>query len=666
MSKTYQVKFDILGNLDPSLLAAIQNAQKSIKSLSGLNGKALANAQKLSAAQGKLNSLVNYKDTLRAVQNLSQARAGEVLTANRSLAQQKAAQQQLDVMKREFKELVKVQTRLKQNAQTQRNGLDLARAELKAAKAAGDVAAIKAAQQAFQAQQESARRAAQAVKEINQAVKLGRAELKAQEQSVKTLGNNFAQASQKAQQLQQQLQQQQAQLNQLRAAAPNNLGQAESHLRAEIQATTQALNQEIAAIERRNQVFNNFSQRQQDLYNAWGNFQNAIQTAQSIMTPFKDAADNAMTFEFAMSKVKALTSMQNIRGGNLKQVEADMAALTAQAERLGATTEFTSTEVAKAMGRYGYSGWNAQQIQAVMAQTVDFASVTGKHNIDRAADIFSDDLTILGIKAGDKIQVAGGKMVDAVSHTFDNYAYAITKANLDEEALHTSLTYNAPAMMLAGLTQGEIFASNMIAANAGLKGSTSGTAFRTGWIRMLAPPKKGAKALEELGMTATESQKQMAAASEEFAKLGVTATSTARERLMALKTAYDANAALGEEGRGKNAAMLDAIIGKNAFSTWANLFKGNNLQQMFEWADYMDSGKTAGWNADTAKVMRDNTQTQIEYVKSALDALQRNAGQALLPTIRGAAEMFAPLISSAAEFVAQNPAIIQACAAIAA
>lgn len=665
MAKSYSVNFDIRGSIDGSLLNSIKKAQKDLEALGKLNGKALANAQKYSAATKKLADIEHYKDLTRAVQAAAKARANELVTANRQLAAQKKANQQLADMKKSYQELQRVQARLKQNAQVQRNGLDLVRADLKNAKASGDVAAIRAAQQALSQQQQAAARAALEVRNLNAALKQGREELKAQQNHVKEIDNNFAQSSQRAQQLQQQLQTQHAQLNQLRATAPQNLGQAETHLRQEIQATTAALQQEIAAIERRNKVFNDFSQRQQDVANAYSNFQNAVDTAQTIMNPFKDAADNAKTFEYALSQVKALTSMQNIRDGNIKQVEKDMAALTAQAERLGATTEFTATEVAEAMKYYGYAGWNAAQIQAVMDQTVDFSSVTGKHNIARAADIFSDDLTILGIKAGDKIQLAGGKMVDAVTHTFDNYSYAITKANMDEEALHTSLTYNAPAMLLAGLTQGEVFAANMIAANAGLKGSTSGTAFRTGWIRMLAPPKKGAKALEELGMTATESQKQMAAASEAFAELGVTETSTARDRLMALKTAWDANEMLGEEGRSKNAAMLDAIIGKNAFSTWANLFKGNNLEQMFEWADYMDSGKTAGWTADTAKVMRDNTQTSIELLKSSIDALQKAAGDALLPALRGAAEVFAPLITSAAEFVAQNPRIVQACAAIA-
>ena len=666
MAKSYKVSFDILGSLDPSLLAAIKGAQNSLKDLSRLNGRAIAQAQKLSAANKKLADIENYKNLRRSIEAANKARAQEIINASRANAQLQQQKQNLQDMRRAYRELQKTQERLKGNARTQREGVDLARAGLKNAKSTGDVNAIRQAQEALRLQQESAKRAAQAVKEINAAIKQGNAELKAQQASIRTLQSSFANSSDKARQLSQQLATQRAELANLRGRVNvSNLGNEETRLRSEIQATTDALNREIAALERRNQIFSNFSQANQDFANAYSNFQNSLDTAKTIMTPFKDAAQNAETFEFAMSKVKALTQMQNIRDGNLKQVADDMAALTAQAERLGATTEFTSTEVANAMGRFGYAGWNAKQIQAVMNQTVDFSSVTGHHNIDRAADILSDDLTIMGVKAGEQVRLTTGKMVDAVSHFTDNYAYAITKANLDEEALHQSLTYNAPAMQLAGLSQGEIFASNMIAANAGLKGSVSGTAFRTGWIRMLAPAKKGAKALEELGLSATESQKQMAAASAEFEKMGLTENATARERLMALKQAWDANAALGEEGRSRNAAMLDAIIGKNAFSTWANLFKDDNLKQMLEWAEYMDSGQNEGWTQDSAKVMRDNTKTAIELFNSSMDALQRATGQALLPSLRSGAEFLSPIITSLSEFVAANPAFVQAFAAIA-
>ena len=491
MAKSYQVSFDILGSLDPSLMAAIQNAQKNISALGKLNGKAIANATKLSAAQSKLNSLSNYKDTLRAVQAASQARAQEALNANRSLAAQQAANKQLAVMKASFKELQKVQARLKANAQLQRNGVDLARAGLRDAKKSGDIAQIKAAQDALQRQQESARRAADEAKKLNAAIKQGKAELRAQQNSVKELGNNFAQSTARAQQLQQQLAQQQNLLNQLRASAPNNLGQAETRLRSEIQATTAALNSEIQAIERRNQVLNNFSQRQADLFNAYNNFQNAVDTARNIMMPFTDAVDNAMNVEFEMSRVKALTQMRNLKSGDNARVEREMAELTAQVTKLGATTEFTRAEIAQAQGYFGMAGWSGDKILSALPTVVDLASITGDHNIPRTADVFSDLMTAMGLKPGQMMQV-GNQMVEVTSHFGDSMAYAITQSNMNREAFFEALKYSAPIAATAGLSAGEEIAANMIVANSGLKGSMAGTGMRSGLLTLAGANKKWA------------------------------------------------------------------------------------------------------------------------------------------------------------------------------
>ena len=659
MAKSYQVSFDILGSIDKSLLGALKQAQKNIAALGKLNGKAIGQAQKLSAAQKKLTDLTQYKDLTRAVQAATKARAQELLTANRQLAAQKAANRQLDDMKKAYRELQKAQTRLKNNAQLQRGGVDLARAGLKSAKKSGDVNAIKAAQDALLKQQESARRAAQAVKDINAALKLGRAELKAQQNSVKELGNNFSNSSARDAQLQQQLAQQHAQLNQLRATAPNNLGQAETHLRAEIQATTAALNQEIAAIERRNQVLNNFSQRQQDLANAFSNFQNAVQTAQSIMTPFAAAADNAMNVEFEMSRVKALTQMRNIKSGDNARVEREMAQLAAQVTKLGATTEFTRAEIAQAQGYFGMAGWSSDKILSALPTVVDLASITGDHNIPRTADVFSDLMTAMGLKPGQMMQV-GNQMVEATSHFGDAMAYALTQSNMNRESFFEALKYSAPIAATAGLSAGEEIAANMIVANSGLKGSMAGTGMRSGLLTLAGANKKAQAALEEVGMTSSDAQKQMAEAEATFNQLGVTGKNFS-QRVMQLGQAF--SKMTGDE----QLNYAYRIFGKNAATFWTKLLADpQSLMDFAKYADEIDNGYATGWAKDTAAVMRDNTRTELEYVKSAFDALQGAAGDALLPAIRGAAQTFAPLITSAAEFVAQNPRIVQACAAIAA
>lgn len=612
MAKSQTITFNIIGNDQLSgVLKSVQNT------LNSFPRKILSQQKALGNAQGLLRNIEAYKQLQNSIRAMQATQSQLAQDKNNLFNSWKDARKQLDSMRAAYQRLKDVY---------KNNKSDLLRDQLKAA----------------------------------------RGELKAQEKLLSNLGKNYDALPSQALKLQQQLAAQQQKLAQLRIQIPTgNIAAAESALRAQIDQTTNSLNREIAAFERRNQAAQQFSQAQQNMANAWSNFQSAMQTADTLMTPFKDSAQNAITFEAAMKRVEGLTSMDAIRSGNLDKVRADMARLTEQAEQLGAATEFTSTEIARAMQYYGYAGWDAAQIERVMPSTVDMASVTGVQ-LDRLADMFSDDLTVLGIRAGDQIKLTNGQMVDAVQHISDAWTFAVTKANMNAEDLHTALTYNAGGLRLAGLSAGDIFGFNMILANAGIKGSKAGTALNTGVIRMMAPPKKAAKALEELGENASDAEKEIARTQEAMAALGLTMDASVTDKIKAMKRAWDANKLLGEAGDTKNAAMLDAIVGKHAFKGWAELMDSNKLEQALEIARRIDTGEIEGWTKDSAAVMRDTTETSIKYLESALDALQRTAGQALAPTIRAAAEALTPMVQSLTEFVKAHPEVVQAAAAIAA
>ncbi|MBR4153367.1 MAG: phage tail tape measure protein [Selenomonadaceae bacterium] len=661
MAKSYNVSFNILGNLDPSLLASIKKAQESMESLGKLNGKALANAQKLANLQSKADEIANYRALQKAMKDAQAARTTELLTAANTNSAYTKSKQKLDDMKRGMKELAKTQKRLQDNSALQRRGVEIARAGLKNAKKSGDIDSIKAAQDALARQQEAARRARDELKEVNAAIRQGKNELRDQQREVKSLSNNFTQSNARAQQLQQQLQQQHQQLAQLRTTLPTgNLANQEAQLRTQIQQTTNALNAEIAALERRNQIQANFSQRQQDLSNAYSNFQNSLQTAQTIMNPFVDAANNAMTFEKAMSRLKSLTQMRNLRSGNITQANEEMASLKATIEKLGATTEYTAVEAAEAANYFAMAGWSSKMIEAMLPTATDLASIA-QMPMGRVADMLSDDMTAFGIKAGESYTLASGKVVDGAKFFGDAVAYATTQANMDLSTFHEAWKYNAPTAHAMNLSLGESIAQNMIAANAGIKGSMAGTSFRQFWVRLSAPPKAAQKSMEEMGMTASDATKTIREMQEAMAEAGVDQSSDLFTKIEQLENFYQEGKKAGRDMTG----WLKGLTGQTALSGVQSLFDTGKLDEAKRYAHEIDSGWIEGWSGDTAKVMRDNTQTSIEYLKSALDALQRSAGDALLPAIRSAAEYFNPLVTSAAEWVAQHPQVVQACAAIA-
>ena len=206
MAKSYNISFNLLGNLDPSLLAALQKAQNSVKALGNLNGKTLAAAQKLASDKNLQAQIAQYRELQQAARATGIARTQELLNAAQANSKRTVETKKLDNMRAAYQQLQRTQQRLKDESQLRRNELDLARATLKNAKKTGDINAIKAAQEALRAAQIAAKDAAKAVRDINTAARQGKVDLKSQENAVKNLGNNFAQASAKAQQLQQQLQ----------------------------------------------------------------------------------------------------------------------------------------------------------------------------------------------------------------------------------------------------------------------------------------------------------------------------------------------------------------------------------------------------------------------------------------------------------------------------
>lgn len=624
MAKNYSVTFSILGNLDPSLLNALKSASDKIKSLGDLakniSPKAASQARALQNARDVLKQVEAFNKLRGVMTTLRSAQAANLLLASRARSQQAAETKRLDEMRAAYQRL---------NDQ-------------------------------FKANRRSMDAAARSAWHDN--LKAARAEIKAQARLVDDLGKQELQHSAQATKLRAQLATQQNKLNQLRATLPQGVNtSAEAQLRAQIEQTTNALNQEIAALERRNQLFNTFNQRGQDLSNAWSNFQNSLSTAQTLLNPFAEAATNAMTYEKSLSRLKSLTQIRNLRAGDFERAAREVSMLDDEIQRLARTTEYFGNDIIGAANFYAMSGWTAEQIKAALPSTVDLASIT-QLPIARVADMFSDDMTAFGIKAGQSYRLAGGKVVDGAEYFNDAIAYATTQANLDFSTFHESWKYNAPTAKAMQLSLGETVAQNMMLANAGIKGSMSGTSLRQFWVRLSAPPKAAQKSLEAMGFAANDATQQIMNTEAAMEEAGVSMSSGLFEKIVALRNYYREGLAAGKDMTG----WLKGLTGQTALSGVQALFDDDVLDKALAAAHEIDSGAIGGWAKETAAIMRDNTQTAVDYLKSAADAVELNMGKALTPAIRSAAEAFTPLVSSVAEFVAANPAIVQGCAAIAA
>ena len=176
---------------------------------------------------------------------------------------------------------------------------------------------------------------------MGEQIRAAREEIRNQQQAVTSSRQAYNSANSEVSRLNRSLQSQQNQLQSLSSSlnqagfSTSNLSSHESRLRSEIENTNSALQRQVqatAAHDRMNTASQNVSY-------AYGNFQGAVDTARSIMSPFTDAVKTYANFDAVMSEVKAVTGVAGER----------FDALTAKAREMGASTQFSATEAAQAM-----------------------------------------------------------------------------------------------------------------------------------------------------------------------------------------------------------------------------------------------------------------------------------------------------------------------------
>ena len=84
----------------------------------------------------------------------------------------------------------------------------------------------------------------------------------------------------------------------------------------------------------------------------------------------------------------------------------------------------------------------------------------------------------------------------------------------------------------------------------------AGTAFRAGWTRFLAPPKTAAKALAEMGMTASDATREVLEAGAALESIGVSADS---DLFTKITKAYEHYQTLDKKGQAGFLTILSLL-----------------------------------------------------------------------------------------------------------
>ena len=589
MARTYEVVLDIngrLGNLQNAVGAASRSLQSLGRSAQSANALASRATQQLQSRLQQLNANARSAERFREL-NSSIAS----FTQHTAEARQNALQL--------YSELARQERQVEQMRQSFAN--------LQVARNNGQV--------------------------TGRAVSQGRAELRAAEQGLNSLRSQYNTAQANADALNSSLRRQTSELQQLRSAFQNagvgadNLASHEQSLQRNIDRTTQQLQRQQNIDNARGRV----SQASFDVSNAYGNFQGAVDTAKSIMSPITQSVDVYANFDATMSQVKAVTGVTG----------AQFDALKAKAQEMGSQTQFSATEAAQAMVKLGKTGWTDAQILGGIRPLLQTA-IAGGADLSATADIVSDTMSAFGKVAGQDMTTSLGQQMEATQRFADVFAATASNANTDINMMGETFKYAAATAGSLGYSIEDVALATGIMGNNAVKGSMAGTALNSIMTRLVAPPSEAAKSLDALGFSAKNADGTLKPFRQQLVDL--------REKFKNLSAAEQAEYA-------KNIAGAEAMKGFLAVMNTADA----DFDRL---AGKIDN--SAGATDKMAATMSDNLEGARKSFEAAQEAVQLSLGKAFEPATRGATEFATEAARGLAEFVANNQGAAQAVGALAA
>lgn len=198
------------------------------------------------------------------------------------------------------------------------------------------------------------------------------------------------------------------------------------------------------------------------------------------------AAKFGMDFEAQMSKVGAIS------GATGKDFEN----LTIKAKEMGQKTKFSATESGQAFEYMAMAGWKTGDMLDGIEGIMNLAAASGE-DLAAVSDIVTDAMTAFGLSA------------DKAGHFADVLATASSNSNTNVGLLGESFKYVAPLAGSLGYSIEDTSKALGLMANAGIKGSMSGTALKNILVNMTKPTDAVESAMNKLGLSMTNTDGSM-------------------------------------------------------------------------------------------------------------------------------------------------------------
>lgn len=299
----------------------------------------------------------------------------------------------------------------------------------------------------------------------------------------------------------------------------------------------------------------------------------------------------AASFEDAMLKVQSLSGAS----------QEEYAQLTAAAKEYGATTAWTAKDVADAMCYMALAGFDTKEILASIGGMLSLASASGE-DLAAVTDILTDSMTAFGDEADDASRYA------------DVLATTQAKSNTTVGQLGEAFKYAAPLAGSYRYQLEDVAAALGMMADAGVKGSMSGTALSSIITRLGINTSGARDAIEELGVEFYNSD------------------GSARSLSDVLKELCDATARMDTE---QKAALASTVAGQEAQKgLLAILNQGSAAYEELE-------GRIKNCNgtaSDMAQNMESGLGGSLRSLRSSVEGASIVIGEKLAPYIEKAAQ----------------------------
>ena len=217
-------------------------------------------------------------------------------------------------------------------------------------------------------------------------------------------------------------------------------------------------------------------------------FKAGLKAVETYAKTFAKAAETVGKFAFSVgSDFEAqMSTVASISGATGEELER----LSAKASEMGATTSFSATESAKALEYMAMAGWKTQDMENGLQGIVYLAQASGEE-LATVSDIVTDSMTAFGMSA------------DQSEYFANVLAKTASNANTNVGMMGETFQYVAPLAGALGYSIEDMSAAIGLMANAGIKGSMSGTALRNIITNLATPTDDVAEAMATLGIALT-------------------------------------------------------------------------------------------------------------------------------------------------------------------